>query len=304
MIVRNTVWPCISIVLFIAFSALGEEAEVRSVEAGGIRLPWHTTDLYWNGSRTVDNVKTIGVTFTVDRDVPDSVNLYIAPMGGQHLNNTMFYGGIQSNVNGWPSPTERKRVHPGPGAIFSRWGGEPVSIDAARPVENGLCESAGYEGEFVSVRKPIRWKAGTYTWQLRREEAEEIEGAPYTWFACFLIDHDREQEHRVGALRFEGSTFAFNGRSTSFVEIYATSKIPFSAVPKLSVVFQPPVVNGETLHPRNVSVFHPRKGGPGSPSPVIGRAIAVKDGVKVELHNQELQGDAAPPSRYKLKLSK
>jgi len=89
--------------------ATGEEAEVKQVASDGVRLPWHTTDLYWEGASSVPDVKTIGVTFTVDRDVPDSVNLYIAPMGGQYLNKIMFYGGIQSNVNGWPSPPELRR---------------------------------------------------------------------------------------------------------------------------------------------------------------------------------------------------
>ena len=139
----------------------GEPAEVKQVESD-VRDPWHTTDLYWRSSKRVADVKTIGVTFTVDRDVPDTVNLYIAPMGGQHLNGVMFYGGIQSNVNGWPSPTEKRRVHPGPGAIFSMWGKDPVDITAARPEleKGGLCESAGYEGHFASVRLPIDWKAG------------------------------------------------------------------------------------------------------------------------------------------------
>ena len=287
-------------VTFLTSTVTAEEAEVKQVPSDGVRLPWHTTDLYWEGAAPVAEVKTIGATFTIDRDVPDTVNLYVAPMGGQHLNKIMFYGGIQSNVNGWPSPTQRRRVHPGPGAIFSRWGGEPVSIDAAKPVEGGLCESAGYEGEFVSVRKPIRWRAGTYTWQLRREDTVEIKGESHTWFACYLIDHDRDNEYRVGALRFEGNMFAFNGRSTSFVEIYATSKIPRSAVPEIKVIFQPPSVNGKSLSPRSVSVYHPRKGDRGSPSPIIGRAELTDLGVRVELHNEVLNGDAAPPSRYRL----
>ncbi|TWT51994.1 DUF3472 domain-containing protein [Allorhodopirellula solitaria] len=283
-------------------AAVADNAEIKQVPADGVRRPWHTTDLYWNSTTSVDDVQDIGVTFTVDRDVPDSVNLYIAPMGGQYLNKIMFYGGIQSNVNGWPSPTDRQRVHPGPGAIFSRWGGEPVSIDAAKPVEGGLCESAGYEGEFVSVRKPIVWKAGTYTWQLRREETVQINDTPHTWFSCYLTDHDRDNEHRVGALRFEGDTFSFNGRSTSFVEIYATTKIPRSAVPRVSVTFQPPIINGEQTTPQSVSVYHPRKGNKGSPSPAIGRATAVDGGIQVELHNEVLTGDDVPPSRYTLTL--
>lgn len=286
-----------------ALAASAQQAEIKQVARDGIRPPWHTTDLYWQGETNVEDVRTIGVKFTVDRDVPDSVNLYIAPMGGQHLNKIMFYGGIQSNVNGWPSKTQKRRVHPGPGAIFSRWGGQPVSIDAAKPVEGGLCESAGYEGEFVSVRKPLRWQAGSYTWQLRKEETEKVNGEPHTWFACYLSDHVRDKEHRIGALRFEGETFAFNGRSTSFVEIYATSKIPRSAVPKVSVVFEPPIVNGQTIRPKVVSVYHPRRGDRGSPSPVIGRAEAVQGGVKVELHNEVLTGDDVPKSRYELMIN-
>jgi hypothetical protein len=285
-----------------ALAADEKQAETKPVDAGGVRLPWHTTDVRWRGSRTIDDVETIGVTFTVDRDVPDTVNLYISPMGGQYLNKIVFYGGIQSNVNGWPSPTEERRVHPGPGAIFSRWGGEPVSIDAARPEEGGLCESAGYEGEFVSVRKPYRWKAGTYTWEIRKESTEEIDGEPHTWFACYLIEHDGEKEIRVGALRFEGETFSFNGHSTSFVEIYATAKIPRSEVPEVSVVFQPPVVNGEPLLPSAVSIYHPRQGDKGSPSPPLGRAEAVDGGVKVNLYNEVLQGDEVPPNRYNLEV--
>lgn len=300
---RKIIQLTISLVFpFHALLACAQEAEVKQVPADGLRLPWHTTDLYWEGAKPINDVQTIGVTFTVDRDIPDSVNLYIAPMGGQYLNKIMFYGGIQSNVNGWPSPTERRRVHPGPGAIFSRWGGAPVSIDAAKPVEGGLCESAGYEGEFVSVRKPIRWQAGTYTWELRREDTVQVKGKPHTWFACFLKDHDRDQEYRVGALRFEGDLFSFNGQSTSFVEIYSTSKIPRSGVPEVNVNFRPPHVNGKTLSPRSVSVYHPRKGDPGSPSPIIGRAVLTDEGVEVQLHNEVLQGDAVPPSRYTLEI--
>jgi hypothetical protein len=170
-------------------------------------------------------------------------------------------------------------------------------------VEGGLCESAGYEGEFVSVRKPLVWKAGTYTWELRKEESEVIKEQPHTWFACFLKDHDRDKEYRVGALRFEGKTFSFNGRSTSFVEIYATSKIRQSLVPRESVVFQPVVVNGEPLPVKSVTAYHPRKGRQ-SASPPIGRAVAVKGGIKVDLFNEILTGDALPDSKYELKPGK
>ena len=92
----------------------------------------------------------------------------------------------------------------------------------------------------------------------------------------------RDIEHRVGALRFEGDVFSFNGRSTSFVEIYATSRIPRSGVPKVKVAFQPPSVNVKASTPDSVSVYHPRKGDRGSPSPIIGRAQVTNGGVQVE----------------------
>ncbi|MGB1925559.1 MAG: hypothetical protein ACPHL6_03460 [Rubripirellula sp.] len=298
----NPRWMSPFIVLSFCLSAAAEQAVIKQVESDGLRLPWHTTDLYWENKNSIADVESIGVTFTLSHDVPDTVNLYIAPMGGQHLNKIMFYGGIQSNVNGWPSPTDRRRVHPGPGVIFSRWGGQPVSIDAAKPVKGGLCESAGYEGEFVSIRKPLQWKSGTYTWELRKEETVSLDDQPHTWFACFLRDHDRNQEYRIGALRFEGSVFAFNGRSTSFVEIYATSKIPRSGVPEVSVTFKPPVINGQQTHPQSVLVYHPRKGDRGSASPAIGVATLTKEGVRVELHNEVLQGEELPPTRYRLQI--
>ena len=62
------------LLIFLTAVGTAEEAEIRQVPSDGVRLPWHTTDLYWEGAASVSDVKSIGVTFSVDRDVPDSVN--------------------------------------------------------------------------------------------------------------------------------------------------------------------------------------------------------------------------------------
>ena len=56
---------------------------------------------------------------TIDRDIPESYNLYISPVGIAKINGLQFYGGLQTNVNGWASKKSRTRVHPGRGAVFS-----------------------------------------------------------------------------------------------------------------------------------------------------------------------------------------
>ena len=49
----------------------------------------------------------------------------------------------------------------------------------------------------------------------------------------------------MGSLRFEGEDFTFWDRNAAFVEIYATSKIPKSGIPKVSVTFGYPRLNGK-----------------------------------------------------------
>ena len=138
----------------------------------GIRLPprpWHMADVWWSFEKPTSNFEKLEVEVTIDRDVPDSYNLYVAPVGIARINGIDFYGGLQTNVNGWASKKSRTRVHPGMGAIFSRWAQDkktPLSLDNVRTVKNGLCESAGYEGSFCSVRRPFKWGKGTYVYSI------------------------------------------------------------------------------------------------------------------------------------------
>lgn len=232
------------------------------------KLPWHVANLWWNFGKPVEKFTSLEIDITIDRDVPSDYNLYISPCGIADINGMSFYGGIQTNINGWADKESRERVHRGKGAIFSRWSHDkktPIGLDhVGISAPDCLVESAGYEGEFASVRRPFGWTKGTYTWSLTKGPAEEVEGKPCTWFACRIKPMEGDAV-AVGSLRFEGTDFTFWGKHSAFVEVYSTAKIPKSGIPKVNVTFSAARLNGSTPPLTKVSACYPDKGGPDSP---------------------------------------
>jgi hypothetical protein len=178
---------------------------------------------------------------------------------------------LQSNINGWRNGEDRTRVHPGRGAIFSRWSADkktPIGLEHVRVAgTNCLVESAGYEGEFASVRRPFAWKKGTYTWSITKGETVDHKGKRATWFTCRVRDQAGGEPVEIGSILFEGEDFTYWDRHSAFVEVYATSKIPKSGIPKVNVSFSRPRLNGEKAPLKKVSAYYPdpAKGAPGSP---------------------------------------
>lgn len=245
----------------------------------GIKLPkrpWHVVNFWWDFEKPVEHFKSLEMDVTIDRDVPATYNLYISPCGIAKINDLQFYGGIQSNINGWVSDEKRERVHPGKGAIFSRWSSDkktPIGLHHVRKAgPDCLVESAGYEGEFASVRRPYPWTKGTYTWSITKGETEMVDGKPATWFHCRVKDHAKpDAVFDVGSLRFEGGDFTFWAKHSAFVEVYSTAKIPKSNIPKVGVTFGWPRLNGEKVALKKTSVFYPNTG-PASPDCAKARA--------------------------------
>lgn len=244
--------------------------EVMAASAGVTlpRLPWHVANIWWNFEKPVEKFQSLEVDITIDRDISTDYNLYISPCGIAEINKLSFYGGIQSNINGWATRETQERVHRGKGAIFSRWSHDkstPIGLDHVRTAgEDCLVESAGYEGEFASVRRPMEWTKGTYTWSLSKGETVEMDGKPQTWFICRVKPAGSEAKE-IGSLRFEGSEFTFWGKHSAFVEVYSTAKIPKSGIPKVNVTFSAPRLNGSVPKLTQVSAYYPDKGGPDSP---------------------------------------
>lgn len=237
-------------------------------KAVGVTLPprpWHLANLWWDLETPVQNFASLEVDVTIDRDISSDYNLYLAPCGIAEINGLQFYGGIQTNINGWEDRSSQVRVHRGKGGIFSRWSSDkktPIGLDHVKaPFDDCLMESAGYEGEFASVRRPFAWNKGSYTWCVKKGESEN--GS--TWFTCSIRDREKNTEHEVGSLKFEGTDFTYWARHSAFVEVYATEKIPRSGIPKINVTFSHPRVNGKIPPLKKVSAFYPSKRGPASP---------------------------------------
>lgn len=241
-------------------------------KAAGVTLPgrpWHVANVVWEFPQPIAHFTSLEIDVTIERDVPATYNLYISPCGNTKINDTHFYGGLQTNINGWPSKESRERIFPGKGAIFSRWSDDkktPIGLDHVR-VGGPDCvmESAGYEGEFASVRRPFAWTKGTYTYCIEKGEAEQVAGKPCTWFHC-RVKNSAGQVAEIGSLRFEGEDFTLSPRNPAFVEVYSTAKIPKSGIPKVNVTFGWPRLNGQKADVKKVHAFYPHtKPGPGSP---------------------------------------
>ncbi len=265
----------------LAWAAVG--AEEKAVPAKLPPQPWHMADIWWTFEQPTTNFDSLEVEVTIDRDVPATCNLYIAPCGIARINGLDFYGGLQSNINGWANATNQTRVHPGKGAIFSRWSNDkktPVGLENVRVAgPDCLVESAGYEGEFASVRRPFAWTAGTYKYQILKDRTEVTDGKTNTWFTCRVKD-SAGQAREIGSLRFEGAAFVFWARHAAFVEVYSTAKIPRSTVPDVKVTFGYPRINGQRPKFKSAFVNHPAAG-ERSGSPDVASAVAAGENVVV-----------------------
>jgi hypothetical protein len=232
------------------------------------KSPWHLANIWWDLDGEVKDFESYTQTVHIDRDVPETYNLYIAPVGVAKINGLQFYGGLQTNINGWADKQSRERVHPGRGGIFSRWSSDkktPIGLDHVKTAApECLVESAGYEGEFASVRRPIPLTKGTWTYQIRKAETETIGDLKHTWFECRIQAPDGNW-HPVGKLRFEGESFTYWPRHSAFVEVYSTAKIPNSHIPKVKVTFGWPHFNGEPARIKKVYGYYPNEHSQASP---------------------------------------
>ena len=249
----------------VAAESCEQPAPEVMAKAAGVTLPpqpWHLVNIWWDFNNPIEHFTSLEMDVTIDRDIPASYNLYVSPCGIAEINDLQFYGGLQSNITGWRNATNHGRVFPGHGGIFSRWSSDkttPVDLDHVRVAgADCLVESAGYEGEFCSVRRPFAWAKGTYTYCVVKGPAEIVDGKTNTWFACRIRSADGSN-FEIGSLRFEGSDFTYWARHSAFVEVYSTEQIPQAGIPKVNVTFGWPRVNGEKVPLKKVTAYYPHK---------------------------------------------
>jgi hypothetical protein len=127
------------------------------------------------------------------------------------INGIGCYYGIQTKTG---SP---KKGDVGKGAIFSRWGTRDTLNYKTSP--GGFGESAGYEGDFISVRKAYKWKAGRYEAKLRLDSTDLIGD----WYGFYITKLSSNVTEYIGSIRFErkSPTNGIKNFGGTWIEIYS-----------------------------------------------------------------------------------
>jgi hypothetical protein len=250
-------------------------------------------DIWWDTGQD-HAFESYSIDVTISEDVPAEINLYIAPIGLGHLSKTPFYGGIQTQADGYTKSDHRLRKI-GPGLLMSMWGER--SLDAIRPSVGGLCQSSGHEGDFVSVRRPYEWKPGKYTYKIVRMDKEMIEGKSHIWVGAFVYSHDKDENIFIGGLRFPGENLVLSKQVASFVEIYGRA-IPVERIPTLDVTFDNLQVNGQSLQSPGARAIYPKD------VPDYAQAVANQEGQVVvhvgsPIENRKVRQDQLLPLSIK-----
>jgi len=216
------------------------------------RMPWHLADIWWDfGEATT--FESFEIDVTIEGEIGDDVNLYIAPFGLSQLGESRFYGGIQTHTLAQMKDNPRRRDL-GRGGIFSMWGER--SHDAIRTGPGGFMESSGHEGDFISVRREIEWGEGRYTFRIVKQRVEYIDGAAYTWVAYTIYSHEDDVETFCGALRFPGEDLQLGRRNAGFIELYGRRPQSLDVIPDVAITFHNPVVNGRAIErPTALAVY-------------------------------------------------
>jgi hypothetical protein len=236
------------------------------------RMPWHLTDIWWDFGKP-HAFESYSIDVTIDKDVPESVRLYIAPIGLAHLNKTPFYGGLQTQSDGYTKANKRLRGI-GRGLLMSMW--NERSPSAIRPADGGFWQSSGHEGDFVSIRRPFKWTKGTYTYRVVKMDRETVLREPRkdenakdqpegdkpaevkecTWVGAFLYSHETDENIFIGALRFPEIDMKLSRNVANFVEVYGP-KISVGQIPKITVTFSNPKINGKSVENVSASAIYP-----------------------------------------------
>ncbi|MDP3946524.1 MAG: hypothetical protein Q8Q51_11580 [Lutibacter sp.] len=110
------------------------------------------------------------------------------------MNDTIgFYYGIQTKVT-------KPNHSPQKGLIFSRW--KTRDVDNYAISEGGWGETAGYEGDFIGIRKNYEWRVGEYEITIEKDSTS----AGGDWYSLKIKDIATSTTGYIGSLRFEKSS--------------------------------------------------------------------------------------------------
>eukprot|EP00039_Didymoeca_costata_P008533 m.113168 g.113168 ORF g.113168 m.113168 type:complete len:435 (+) comp14122_c0_seq4:1753-3057(+) len=279
--------------------AWGEKAEQQGPVLGDDGLPvfpWHLINIWWKFPESCKDFCSLDIDISISCNVSsDDLNLYIAPIGLGQINGVAFYGGIQTNIGGDRVSDLGKEgaYHKGKGAIFSRWaaGGCGIDVSYVRAAADGYVESAGYEGDFCSGRRPYVWNSGEYTYSVRKSSYEKDKsGKEWTWVDAVVTDKATGCGTFVASIKFPGRTLEFWGKNSAFVEIYGGQKVNIADLPSLQVRMGNLRINGTPAQISELYAVHPTRG-PVSPRIMSAEMDHSSSDVIMTMHNKAIQSE-------------
>lgn len=126
-------------------------------EIGGLHYVW------WDFG--TDNFESLRIYVTIYNEPDNDDGLYFQMYQGR-INDVGFYFGLQTRLSNPNTGVTAK------GLIFSRW--ETRDLSNVRPAEGGWSQSAGYEGDFVGIRKHYEWTNHSYQLKIAYVESDEV----------------------------------------------------------------------------------------------------------------------------------
>ena len=187
---------------------------VRSQDVTSRPMGVHYADYHFESERftRIKQRFTIHELPTLENGDEYDGGLYWNFYQGVINDNIGFYFGIKTLVGGDPDGILSK------GVIFSRW--ETRDISNYRLAQNGWGQSAGYEGDFIGVRKEFEWGVGTYDIELKRVETDD----KGDWYGLFLSNVNDPSFTYIGSIRFEhGNNEGIRSGSGTWTEIYSAN---------------------------------------------------------------------------------
>ena len=161
-----------------------------------------------------NSFESIKHKFTIHEEPSNDAGLYYQFYQG-FINDTIgFYYGIQTTVN-HPEPPHSR----GKGLIFSRWKTRDTTNYSI--ANGGWGKSAGYEGDFISVRNSFDWGVGTYEIELKKDSVDSVGD----WYSVKIKNILEIEQTHFGSIRFETSSLSSGIKSGGAIwsELYLNS---------------------------------------------------------------------------------
>jgi len=167
------------------------------------------------------NFESIKHKFTIHEEPSNEAKMYYSMFYGTINDSINFYYGIQTDVLKLGSSPPWG----GRGLIFSRWQTrDTLNYSLA---DGGWGQSAGYEGDFIGVRRSYEWTVGTYETEIKRDSTDNIGD----WYSLKIRKLPDNNQFYIGSIRFESSSLSegIKPYGTGFLEIFGN--IPSKEIP-------------------------------------------------------------------------